>query len=321
MNHKLLSSRLTILGVLYIMVFNASAMDIAGNFDRRIDGDNASIFFNSDNEMHAKRILEIFSTATLLVAKRLPNFNSKVNLYLYDSGDGMAQGVRNILGYTPEEVNAVVKVGITEQSNNTLHLHPKTAKWGSRLTHAIVDEHIHGVLQEKYGTGPSTSATWVEEGLTSYLAHEVLADKPVDYENKYPERRFKVAFKALVLGKLPKLDEISTRRQWYGNINESHEAWDNQYALAYFSVSHLVDNYGFESVLDILAGVATGQSCEDALEKITGTTLVDFERTMRLSLTYIGFFQLYLKYTVFILAILSLIVLTFLFLVKLKRHA
>ena len=309
-----------VLLALVFVAFNVRAMDIEANFDGRLYGASASVFFHSKDEMHATRILKIFNEAKQLVAKRLPNSNSKVKVYLYGSSDEMAQGVKTILRYNPMEIKAVIKVGITEQRNNTLHLHPKTAKWGSRLTHAIVDEHIHGVLQEKYGTGPSTSAIWIEEGLTSYLAHEVLAGKLVDYEDAYPERRFKVAFKALVLGKLPKLDEVSTRSQWYSNINESHESWNNQYALAYFSVSHLVSNYGFESVLDVLSDVAKGLSYKDSMENVTGTAFDDFEHTMRVSLLYTGIFHLYIKYTVFILAILTFTVLISIYLIRWVRQ-
>lgn len=290
---------------LVFVTFDVRAMDIHTIFDGRLDGASASIFFHSRDKYHATRILEIFNKAILLVAKRIPNSNSRVKVYLYGSSDEMAQGVKTVLRYNPMETKAVIKVGITEQRNNTLHLHPKTANWGSRLTHAIVDEHIHGVIQEKFGISPSAFATWVEEGLTSYLAHEVLADELSDFEDTYPERRFKVAFKALVFGKLPRLDEISTRSQWYSNINESHESWDNQYALAYFSISHLVNNYGFDSVIDILSYVSVGLSCNDSLEKVTGTAFDDFEHSMRVALLYKGFIHLYIKYVILILAILT----------------
>jgi hypothetical protein len=316
MNYIFFNATRAVLIALVFVAYNVRAMDIEANFDGRLYGGNASIFFHSRDEMHATRILEIIVEAQQLVAKRLPNSNSKVKVYLYGSSDEMAQGVKTILRYNPMEIKAVIKVGITEQSNNTLHIHPKTTKWGSRLIHAIVDEHIHGVLQEKYGTGPSTSATWLEEGLTSYLAHEVLSGKPVDYEEAYPERRFKVAFKALVLGRLPELDEVSTRNQWYSNINEGHETWDNQYALAYFSVSHLASNYGFESVLDILSDVEKGLSYKDSMENVTGTAFDDFERNMRFSLLYIGLFNLYLKYTVFILIILAFTLLISIYLIR-----
>ena len=321
MNHNWFQIFYAVLMALVFVSLNAHAMDIEANFDERLYGASASIFYHSKDEMHATRILEIFDEAKLLVAKQLPNSNSKVKVYLYGSSDEMAQGVKTILRYNPMEIKAVIKVGITEQSNNTLHLHPKTAKWGSHLTHAIVDEHIHGVLQEKYGTGPSISATWIEEGLTSYLAHEVLAGKLGDFEDTFPESRFKVAFKALVFGKLPQLDEVSTRSQWYNNINESYESWNNQYALAYFIVSHLVSNYGFESVLDILTDVGKGLSYKDSMENVTGTALDDFEHTMRVSLLYTGFFHLYIKYTVIILAILTFTVLMSIHLIRWVRQA
>jgi len=321
MHHNWLQVFHAVLLALVFVAFNAHAMNIEANFDRRLYGTSASIFFHSRDEMHARRILEILEEAKQLVAERLPNSDSKVKVYLYGSSDEMAQGLATILEYNPMEINAVIKVGISEQSNNTLHLHPKTAYWGSFLTHAIVDEHTHGVLREKYGTGSSISATWIEEGLTSYLANEVLADKLGDYEGTFPERRFKVAFKALVSGKLPKLDEISTRSQWYSHINESHEAWNNQYALAYFSVSHLVSNYGFDSVLEILSDVGKGLSYKDSLEDVTGAALGDFERAMRVSLLYTGLFHLHIKYTIFILAGLIIIVVISVYLIRWIRQS
>jgi hypothetical protein len=309
-----------VLLALAFVVFDAHAMNIEANFDQRLYGTSANIFFHQRDEMHARRILEILEEAKQLVANRLPNSDSKVKVYLYGSSDEMARGLATILGYSPMEINAVIKVGISEQNNNTLHLHPKTAYWGSFLPHAIVDEHIHGVLREKYGTGSSISATWIEEGLTSYLANEVLIDKPGDFEGTFPERRFKVAFKALISGKLPKLDEISTRSQWYSRINESREAWDNQYALAYFSVSYLVSNYGIDSVLEILSDVGKGLSYKASLEDVTGATLNDFEHAVRVSLLYTGLFHLHRKYTIFILASLVIIVVMSVYLIRWIRQ-
>lgn len=321
MKHNWLHIFHAVLLALVFVSFDTHAMEIEANFDGRLYAEDTIIFFHSRDEMHARRVLEIFEEAKLLVAERLPHSESKVKLYLYGSSDEMAQGLAAILGYNPVEIKAVMKAGMSEQSKNTLHLHPKTAHWGSFLTHAIVDEHTHGVLQEKYGTGSSISATWIEEGLTSYLANEVLAGQLEDYEGTFPERRFKVAFKALVSGKLPKLDEISTRSQWYNRINESHEAWNNQYALAYFSVSHLVRNYGFDSVLQIISDVGKGLSYKDSLEDITGADLSDFEQAMRFSLLYTGIFHLHMKYTIFILVGLIIIVVTSVYLIRRIRQS
>lgn len=291
---------------LAFVTYKAHASDIDANFDGRLEVPSASILFHTRDEMHARRVLGILEQAVQLVGQRLPYSDGKVTAYLYGSDDEMVQGLTTVLGYTPTEVNAVLKVGISEQSNNTLHLHPKTAAWGSFLSHAIVDEHTHGVIQNKYGTGPAKSATWIEEGLTSYIAHEVLVDKLKDFEDTYPERRFKVAFRALIFGDLPKLDDVSTRNQWYSNIIESHEAWNAQYALAYFCVSYLVSNYGFESVLNILSDVKKGLPYKDSLENVTGIALDDFEHSMRISLLYTGVFHLYMKYIALILAGLTI---------------
>ena len=287
-------------------------------FDCRLDGPGATVLFHRGNEAHASRVMEILIDAKRLVAARLRNANAPVTAYLYESSDEMAQGLQTILRYTPVEIDAVIRVGITEQADYTLHLHPKTAKWGSPLTHIIVDEHIHGVIKEIYGTRPSMEATWIEEGLTSYLAHEVLAEKLADFEDSFPERRFKVAFRALLSGTLPTLDEISTRRQWYRNINASPDAWNNQYALAYFSVSQLVGIYGFEAVTEVLSRVGKGQSQEEALKDVTGSDWGAFERSVRAALFCTGVFHLYSKYTILLFAVLAAAI-SLLFLVTLGR--
>ena len=283
-----------------LLTYKSYAAGNGANFDGRLEASTADILFHTRDAAHANRILGIFEQATQLVSQWLPHSGGKITIYLYGSSDELAQGLRTTLGYNPMEVKAVLRVGISEQSNNTLHLHPKTLGWGDYLSHAIVDEHTHGVIQNKYGTRPAKSATWIEEGLTSYLAHDVLTDKLKDFEDAFPERQFKVAFKALIFGKLPKLADISTRVQWYSNINESREAWSVQYALAYFGVSYLVANFGFESVLNILSDLKNGISYIDALESETGVSMDDFEHSMRLSLLYNGFFDLYMRYTVLI---------------------
>lgn len=298
---------------LAFVTYKAYASGIDANFDGRLESTRAIILFHARDEVHARRILEILEQAIQYVEQRLPNSNGKVTAYLYGSDDEMARGLTTILGYSPMEVSAVLKVGISEQSNNTLHIHKKTKAWGNFLSHAIVDEHTHGVIQNRYGAGPANYATWIEEGLTSYIAHEVLADHLKAFEDGYPERRFKVAFKSLILGKLPKLDDISTRNQWYKNINESHDAWNAQYALAYFSVSYLVSNYGLVSVLNILSDIKEGLPYKDSLKDITGITLDDFEHGMRISLVHTGIFHLYLNYIFLALACLTIIIVMYVY--------
>ena len=113
MNHNWLQIFHAVLLALVFVAFNAHATDIETNFDGRLYGDDANIFFHPRDETHARRVLEIFEEAKQLVAERLPHSDSKVKVYLYGSSDEMAQGLATILGYNPMEIKAVIKVGMT----------------------------------------------------------------------------------------------------------------------------------------------------------------------------------------------------------------
>jgi hypothetical protein len=224
-----------------------------------------------------------------------------VTVFIYSGNEEMGNGLRQLLGFSDLEVAAATRVGITEQIAYTLHLHAKTKNWGALLTHAIVDEHIHGVIQDRYGLNPSRNATWLEEGMTSYLANRLLASELAGFESTFPTRRFKTAFKALVRGRANTLEEISTREAWYGNIVNSYETWINQYALAYFSVDHLVGQHGIQAAWEALEAVGAGQDVKAAIADATGGSFSGFERDMRRSLLRTGFVELYPHYTVILI--------------------
>jgi hypothetical protein len=144
---------------------------------------------------------------------------------------------------------------------------------------------------------PAQSATWLDEGLSSYLAYETLKERLPNYETEFFESTRKAAFKALVLGRLPQLAEVSDRTRWFASIKKSADAWRNEYALADVSVFYIIDNYGLPSVLSMLGDVRDGSDYTVAIRRRLGLAPAELEADIRRSLFFTGIFELYWCYT------------------------
>lgn len=289
---------------LYGLVFIWSFIDVAVAdaadtlaFSAHHESVSARIHFNGEQQELADRIGEVFDFARNAVGPRYGRVPTKILVYIYGSNEALAEGVRQSLGYSEKEAAAAVRVGVTEVKKGTFHAHRRIANWDDAIWHVLVDEYVHGVTEARFGATPAQSATWIDEGLTSYLAHHALKEKIPEFETRYLDWTQRTAFKALVFGQLPRLREISERQQWVSNINRSPEAWRNEYAAADAAVFYIIENYGMGAVEAILAAVGKGMHYTEALRTILGVSIEELESDVRLSIAWAGLFHRYPKYT------------------------
>jgi hypothetical protein len=170
----------------------------------------------------------------------------------------------------------------------------------------VIDEYVQGVTTQRFGLQPSKSATWIEEGVSSYVAYKAFKGKFPEFADQHLEQRQKVAFKFLIVGQFPHFRDISTRKVWYANIIKSWLTWNSQYAAAYMGVLYIVDHYGFDTVEQILAAVSRGVPYKDAMEDVLGLTLEEFETRVKLSIFIKGVSDLYFEYTILLLILVGL---------------
>ncbi len=279
---------------------------VVSSFERTLETATAIIHFHSEHEDLAQRVAEVVDYAHAAVGESFGQMAGRVNTYIYGSDSEMAEGLRQVLGYKPWEVNAILRVGISACTHGTLHIHERAARWGDFLWHALVDEYVHGVIEERFGTRPARSATWLEEGVTAFVAQQALTERLSTFEQRFLVRRYKRALQALISGKLPRFADVSTRERWYRNISRSRATWHNQYAMAYLGVLYIVERYGFGAVERILTELKQGVAYPTAMRQVLGLSLEGFEFRFRHWLVLRGVFNVYLKYTAVALILFAL---------------
>jgi hypothetical protein len=243
---------------------------LAADLPMRYRSASAIVRHLAGDEALAQRIAEIIDYAEEAIGAHYGKVPAHVDVYIYESDEAMAAGVKRTLGYSDDEVAAVVHVGITQVENATLHLHRRLAHWSDRLWHAGVDEYVQGVTASRFGMMPARTATWLDEGLSSYLAHQALKERLPSFEAQFVDSTKKAAFRELVVGRLPRLAEISDRTRWFANINSGYVTWRNEYAKADVSVSYIIEQYGLATVVDLLGDVRDGLGYEAAIIRRLG---------------------------------------------------
>jgi hypothetical protein len=254
---------------------------------------HAIIYFPQDLQPLARTTAEAFEFSYKGVGEYLGMPTRKIRIFIYASPANMIRGLMEIAGYDRLEAETIARVGISPRRSNTLHVHKRAKKWGKFYWHAIAHEHAHGVTEERYGRDVALSARWLYEGLGDFIAHRTLRNKYPGMELAWDKKRHKTAFKALVTGKLPHFQDISTTSRWLENIRNGTVSWNTQYAKAYTAVAYLVEQYGFERVLAILDSVRMGEPHETAISKVLGISLSSFETEYNLHLLRIGIFDIY----------------------------
>jgi hypothetical protein len=296
----------------------ASAIeDPAVHLGARHESASTIVHYWPGDEGLAHRISEILDYARDAIGARYGRVPGKVAAYIYNSNEAMADGVRRLLNYREDEAAAVVHVGITQVENATLHMHRRLANWGDGLWHAGVDEYVQGVTASMFGMAPARSATWLDEGLSSYLAYQALKERLPSFEAQFYVSTRKYAFKALVLGRLPRLAGISDRTLWFANITKSRNAWQSEYAKADVSVFYIIDNYGLPLLLDMLGDVRDGLHYTSAITKRLGVSPEGLEADIHRSLFLNGVFDLYWHYTAGV-TVLGVVILTMV--VRMRRR-
>lgn len=243
----------------------------------------------------------------------------KIEVYLYESEQQMAEGLMAILGYPRKDAKAVAKAGFSPFTGNTLHINSRAEKWGRFFWHAVVHEYAHGMAEERYGPVLPHSARWVYEGLGEFEANRALSRKFAAFEESYARSRFKVAFKALLFFRLFQFKNILAQDDWFANIANSRERWDIQYAQAYSAVNYLITDYGFDNFSALLTEIKNGRSVEEGMQKVFGLSPLRFEIQYYWFMLRKGLFDFYVNYTAALSAIFVFLSLGLFLLLKRRR--
>jgi len=274
---------------------------------------DAIIIHSKANAALAIKTAEIMAFAVHAVGEDFGQPQHPVTVYIYETAEEMSDGLVRSLGFDRISADTIARVGISMRSRDTLHIHQRTGGWGDMFWYAVVHEHAHGMVEDRYGPGIAEKARWIYEGLGDYSANRALYTKFPDAMNKHTERMGRLAFKALVLGNLPRLANISTKQQWEANIRRGREPWNTQYAAAIVAVRYAVGKYGLNKVKDVLDQTGSGTPYQKAIQEVFGVSLLIFEARYMADLFLKGAFDLYARYTLLVAGcMLSLIIILWL---------
>ena len=279
------------------------------SFENTLEATNSVVYFHPEDEHFARRISEILDYARTSVGDYYGYIDGKVTTYIYRSNEEMAAGLKRVLNFEPWEIKAILHVGISAYTQGSLHIHHRRNELKlTTVWRVVIDEYVQGVTEDRFGLQPATSATWIEEGVSSYVAYQALKQRFPDFAKEHLISRQKAAFKMLLAGQFPSFRDISTRKKWHENIYKSWVSWNSEYAAAFMGILYIVDRFGFAAVEEILTAVSRGVPYTTAMEKQLGTTLDEFETDVKFSVFFDGVFNLYSKYTM-LLVILSVLAL------------
>jgi hypothetical protein len=295
------SLRLLLIGLTVASLYGTKAAATA-EFSELIT-EHAAIRYPSEKGRLARELGEAFESGLKVVAEDLGYPSNRVTIYVYRTRREMAEGVITILGRNREEADGIARAGMSDRDRDSILVIDSADAWGDFLWHVIAHEHAHGMTTERYGSAIADSARWIFEGLGEYEGLRALAAKSPEAARVYRTGRLKVAFKALVTGYLPRLEDISDRETWFNNINTDEHKWDRQYACAYVTVDYIIRKYGFQKFGDILKETGAGVPYGAALLKVLGISPLGLEARVSRSLVVTGLFDLYAFYTALLGAI------------------
>jgi hypothetical protein len=299
---SVLSLRLLLIGLTIASVFGAKAAAAAELFE--LVTENATIRYPPEKERFARELGEAFESGLKVVAEDLGYPSNRVTIYVYRTRQEMAEGATMILGRNRSEADGIARAGMSDRDKDTILVFGNADTWGDILWLAIAHEHAHGMTTERFGPALADSARWIFEGLGEYEGLRALEAKSPEAARAYRTGRLNVAFKALVSGHLPWLEEIADRKAWFNNINADRHKWDRQYACAYVTVDYVIRKYGFHKFREVLQETRAGVPYGTALKKVLDLSPLGLEVRVLTLLVVTGFFDLYLFYTTMLAAVI-----------------
>jgi hypothetical protein len=283
--------------------------------------ENATIVYPVEDERFAHELGQAFEWGLKVVAEDLGRPAHRVTIHVYRTKAEMADGAVAILGRTRSEAQGIARAGMSDRDRDAILVIASASRWGDLLWQTIAHEHAHGMTTERFGPALADKARWMFEGLGEYEGTRALEAKSPEAARDFRIRRFKVAFKALVKGQLPSLDEISDRATWFVNINTDVRKWDRQYACAYVAMDYLVRTYGFSKVGEVLKEAGAGVPYGTALAQVLGISTLGLEARVLGSLAVTGFFDLYPRYTAALALLAVTLLITAVLLLRGRRRS
>ena len=207
------------------------------------EGGELTLFWYEGDDSFARELMSVCEAGLARLTANIGTYPEKpIKIYIYASAEDL-QGAMIF----PQEWTG--GVAFTEFGIIAIGISPARLDWGKR---ALVHELTHLVVHQATFSPYSRLPIWLDEGLAMYNEGEL-----DPYLRPYLQ-------KAISEDRL-----ISVRSLCSPFSAESEKAYLS-YAQSYSLVEYLLDNYGQESMLNLLNLFKQGNTCDEALIKVYG---------------------------------------------------
>lgn len=222
-----------------------------------LDGE-MTIFWYTGGDSFAQELMDACEEGLARLTQDIGAYPERpIKIYIYASTSDL-QGAMIF----PQEWSG--GVAFTEFSTIAIGIPPSNLDWGKKaLVHELTHLVVHQATFSPYGQLP----IWLDEGLATYSEGELDPD-------------FRSSLEMAILE-----DELISVRSLCSPFSAYSEKAHLSYAQSYSLVEYLLDNYGQDRMLDLLALLKQGSTYDEALTEVYGFDIDGLDARWRATLT------------------------------------
>ncbi len=220
-------------------------------------GGEITLFWYRGDDAFAEGLMAVCEEGLVRLADEIGTYPERsISIYIYASTDDL----RGAMIFPQEWTGGVA---YTEFSTIAIGIPPARREWGKRaLVHELTHLVVHQATFGPYGRLP----TWLDEGLAMYNEGEL--------EPHFRSR----------LDKAISDDELISVRSLCSPFSAVTDLAYLSYAQSYSLAAYLLDNYGKDRMLDLLAVLKEGATYDDAMIQVYGFDIDGLDANWRQTL-------------------------------------
>ena len=221
-------------------------------------GSEMSLFWYEGSDSFARELMDTCEEGLARLTQDIGTYPERpINIYIYASDNDLKGAM-----IFPQEWTG--GVAFTAFSTIAIGISPSELDWGKKaLLHELTHLVVHQATFSPYGQLP----LWLDEGLAMYNEGEL---DPV--LRSYLEEAIAE-------------DELISVRSLCSPFSAYSEKASLSYAQSYSLVEYLLDNYGQDSMLDLLTIFKQGSTYDEALTEVYGFDIDGLDARWRATLT------------------------------------
>jgi len=220
-------------------------------------GGEMSLFWYEGDDSFSRELMDACEEGLARLTQDIGTYPERpINIYIYAS----TSDLQGAMIYPQEWTGGVA---FTAFSTIAIGIPPSELDWGKRaLVHELTHLVVHQATFSPYGRLP----LWLDEGLAMYNEGEL---DPV----------FHSCLQEAILK-----DELISVRSLCSPFSAETEKARLSYAQSYSLVEYLLDNYGQDSMLDLLTILKQGSTYDEALTEVYGFDIDGLDASWRATL-------------------------------------